>query len=502
MKTLVSVLFFLSLSFQTLGQTPYLSEKYLRSRNIGNSLAIGDNSYFIGGNLNVNTELYQYSKINLQGQIVDTLNISYQDSAYTIDNCKGCLHVHMGTLYNAYSNFPNYRTNDSAVIILSKVHLDLSDTIKSKVITIAGYKGLATEASFFDSDSTFLITGYAFRDVGPTLQYKYDLLLAKFDTNFNLIWQTTVADNSPINFPFGPVGGSIIVDNHGGILVSGNPFFEPLPKRGFAARFDASTGASLWYKEFTGDYGIGGMYCANRDDGNYQFIQNWYTKANSFFIRFNIGILDTMGNIINQKLIGENKRYQFGFGLIQTLDGNYYSAGTGRYGNPYGIGLKFSPQLDSLWQGYYWHDDPWEYSWIGSFQQKPDSNFIHLGLHIDHINSSPMRLYSWLFETNQNGCDTSGCNLSSEEYTSEKPLELSVFPNPTQGVFHVQFQNPKNQGYYHLEIWDMLGRKVKQESFWLESDFVEVQTNLPKGFYNLLILKDNLLIGQEKLVLE
>ncbi len=434
---------------------------------------------------------------------IDTLNLAFNDTVTGIENCVECLKIHKGQLYNSYNNFPNNSASDTTTIVLSKIHLDLRDTVRTKVFTLDGYKGVGVEASYFDSDTTFLISGFAARFVGLNLQYEYDLLLAKFDTNFNLIWSTIVDANTQSIIPFGPVGGNIVLDNYGGILVSGSPYVEPFPKMGFAARFDAKTGASLWYKEFKGNYGVAGMYCTNRDDGNYQFIQNWYTKPSSSAIRFNIGIMDTLGNIISQKLIGDKNRNQFCLGILQTFDGNYYAAGTGKTAGAYGIGLKFSPQLDSLWQGYYWHDDPWEWCWIATFRQKPDSNFIHVGSHIDHFNNpAPSKLYSWLLETDNHGCDTSGCNLGREDLQEIKRIEFSIYPNPSHGAFQIKFQDQQSQGYYQLEIWDMLGRKVSEEAYWLEGMRLEVSTDLPIGVYNVILLKNGNLLGSEKLVLE
>ncbi len=285
MKILIRLCFVLFFGTQLYGQNSYLNERYKRNVNsINPSLALGDSCYYLASDKHNNSKLYHYTKINHQGLIVDSLNFIFNDTLTGIENCKGCLQVHKGVLYNMYTNFPNNSGNDTAAIVLSKIHLNLKDTVESKVFTIEGYKAVAAESSFFDSDTTFLITGYAARYVGANLNYKYDLLLAKFDTSFNLIWATTVSENTPINVGFGPIGANIIVDDYGGILVSGNPYVEPLPKIGFAARFDAKTGDSLWYKEFKGDYGIGGMYTAKRDDGNYQFIQNQIDQTDIFYL--------------------------------------------------------------------------------------------------------------------------------------------------------------------------------------------------------------------------
>lgn len=56
-----------------------------------------------------------------------------------------------------------------------------------------GVKGVKAEVLEWDTDSTFLLSGYAwYWNSLPFL--KYDLFLSKFDADFNLLWETTVYD--------------------------------------------------------------------------------------------------------------------------------------------------------------------------------------------------------------------------------------------------------------------------------------------------------------------
>lgn len=507
MKIFGPIILILILCNQISGQTANLNSLY--DRDLGNStasLAIGDSSYFIASREQSDHSLYHYSKINFQGDLTDTLNLRLNDSTIGINsNCKNCLHVHNGRLYNSYTEYQKTTGFNTSSIILSKIHLDLSDTIETRSFNISGYNGLGSQASYFDSDSTFLITGYASRYIGTNTTSKLDMLLAKFDTNFNLLWSTILVDNRPVSVSQGAYGKNIIVDKNEKILVTGYENFHSNLRVGYAASFDAKTGASLWIREYSSDFGIIGMYCATRDDGSYQFIQNRLSDSAGSDFHTNIGIMDSLGNILVEKLIGNHKRRAIFIGLIPTLDDNYYAAGYGSQGHHVGIGLKFSSKLDSLWQGHFWHDDPdiKEIHTIRAFSEKPNGNLFHYGSH-DHRINSPIQQghYPWLYETDKNGCNKAGCNLGFDDFKAANTLEFSIYPNPNQGAFHIKFQNEPNKGCYQLEIWDMLGRKVRNETSLIDDNCLLGDIRLPSGVYQAIILKDGIRLGNEKLVIE
>lgn len=503
MKTFFRIFLFVSFSLQMTGQTPYLNEGYhYKLGALYGSLAFNDSSYFTAVRDNSEPSLYRYTRINNLGIISDSLNLSYPDSSVSTGLFGQCLNVNQDHLYNAYTKVEYGVLTNSWSIVLSKIHLDLSDTVETKDFTLAGYDYLYASASSFDSDSTFLITGSVGRLVGPDSIFKEELLLAKFDTSFNLIWYTVMQDGKPWDAAYGFYGLDITVDNNEGILVAGTSDFESSPYSSFVARFDSKTGDSLWCKEFSHINGIGLMFCANRFDGNYQFLQRFYEKANHGDGYSKIGILDTLGNILIEKSIGTKGGESIFNELIQTLDGNYYAAGVHWNNGEYATGFKFSPQLDSLWQAFYWYDHPYDRSNINAFRQKPNGHIIHLGNYQGIINPPPYILQTWLFETDENGCDTSGCNLGIENKFTLETFEFSISPNPNQGAFKIKFEEQINRSNYQLEIWDMLGRRVGNKTYWIDGNSMDIKVNLPKGVYQTILLKNGNVLGTKKLVLD
>lgn len=436
----------------------YLNERYYRSMNAKASLAIGNDSYYLASSVNIRPWEYQYTRVNHHGVVLDTLNLVFNDTINWFQNGPKCLHYHHGRVYNAYMDFVS---NDSGYVILSKLPGDLSDTLMTRNLHLFGYFGLQVYAMAFDSDSTFILSGHAARwQQGPTQSVlKYDLLVARFDTNLRPLWVRTVPDSLP-NENYGPVGSHVEIDAYGGVLVSGSPYFYAWTKpMGFAARLDRRSGALRWYREYSGDHGIKGMYALDNGDGTFQFVQNWVMEPSGSANFVNLGEMDTLGNILWQRKIGEPLRANFCRGLIATADGNYYTAGQAYEGEFHGFGLKFSRQGDSLWYREYWHEMPGDHSWIGTFYERPDSGFIHGG-YFFNLKTVPRdnRLYYWLFGTDKYGCDSAGCHTIglAEQY---QDLQLQVFPNPSRGRFLLSGDLARLGRGAQLRLYDLSGRE-------------------------------------------
>lgn len=138
----------------------YLNERYHRSMNAKASLAIGADSYYLASSINIRLWEYQYTRVNHHGVVLDTLNLVFNDTINWFQNGLKCLHLHHGRVYNTYSDFVN---NYSVYLILSKLPANLSDTLMTFNLNLSGYTGLEAYATSFDSDSSFILTGYAGR---------------------------------------------------------------------------------------------------------------------------------------------------------------------------------------------------------------------------------------------------------------------------------------------------------------------------------------------------
>lgn len=480
----------------------FLDTIYARGHNakISHS-SISDASYLFANIKNINTSLYEYTLINHEGVVLDSLNLNYPFSDYSLDNCRFCLHSQGRIIYNAYTNF---YSQDSVYVILSKLNLNPLDTLETKLYYAnrAIYTGTHAWSMAFDSDSTFLVSGVLARWVQqPDSVLKYDLFLTKFYTTLNVIWETTVSDGK-YGRNYGPIGTDIVLDSYGSILVTGNAFFYPILEIGFAARFDRQ-GNKLWYKEYPGNMGMSGMYCVDNKDGTYQYVQNWWTKPNGGNGNLHVGRMDTMGNILTNKSFGRVRRLQAAQDLIKTKDGNYYVSGIGYWSNFHSFGFKFSPQGDSLWYRTYHHDDSLDLAYVENFQEDADSNLVHFGYHGDNVNPRPGNgIFAWLYRTDQHGCIFEDCHLSQQEIAALP--QLSLYPNPALGGrFFIDLPVTTAEAPAVLEIYNTAGALLESHSLGQQSGRISINSALPEGtYFCLLRTKDGKELGVARLLVE
>lgn len=449
---LVTSLFLTGLS--TNGTAQYLDTIYDIGHDARPSFTLLEGGDILIANANNNqTNLYQYARLNSQGLLLDSLNLHYPANDYFFANCKRALVCIGKNLYNAYTNF---HQQDSTYIILSKLSLNPLDTLQTHLYFADRSIYIASQAlvMVYDSDSSFLLSGLHARwALEPDSVLKYDLFLSRIDTNFQVVWETIVPDGQ-YGRDYGPMGTDILIDEYGGILVTGNEFFYPLLEIGFAARFNQA-GQNLWYKEYPGTLGMSGMYCVDNGDGSYQYIQNQWTRAQGDANDLITGRMDTLGNILSSKRIGKINRMQFAQDLIQTSDSNFYVSGIGYYINMHSYGFKFSPQGDSLWYRSYHHDDSLDLAYLETFREDSAGNLVHFGYHVNNINPGPNNnLSSWLYRTDADGCIFKDCQLGKEELGSLPPFIL--YPNPSRGTFNFDLPLNEHRPAY-LEIYNSSG---------------------------------------------
>jgi hypothetical protein len=461
-----------------------------------------------------NPFFYELNRFNSIGIHEQTLSFS-TDSNIINDNCGKCLQANNNRLYHVIAN-ANFTDRNYLLLFKFPLSLDsilLIDTLWVPPIDfgIDSTEGILPWATQFDSDSTFLITGQLGALPSPTQQYRFDLFLARVDTNFNVLWMKVVPDNNLLR-PFGLIGSDIEIDAYGGIVVTGNPYFWSY-QTGFAARFRASDGQLLWKKEYTPDlgFGISNMFVVDNLDGSYQYAMNEWTDGFGGVNLVKHGEMDTMGNLLTSHYIGNRNnangtglRSNFAQDLIRTHDGNYYIAGLGYRSTNFGYGAKFSRTGDSLWYRQYTHGgwdspgEPKEQGWIEWFIQKPDSSFLHIGW---NQNSYTPVLSTWILNTDKHGCDTLGCEtIGLEEFTPT--VAFSIYPNPATDYLILQSEQVNAPGT-QVRLLDLLGKEVWRAE--CTQAHYGCKLNLPplaQGMYQLQLLQENRIVGQEKLILQ
>ena len=402
----------------------------------------------------------------------------FTDSVSVFHNCAKCVNVNENRLYQVSIPFS---VSGGPYLLIYKFDLNLDtirqvDTLHVPNVPLGNDStaGISAWGSKFDSDSTFLITGLVYSQPTPVSQFRYDLFLARMDTSLNLLWINVVTDNNPLR-DFGLYGENIMVDDYGGIVVTGNPYYWAFVQTGFAARFRASDGQLLWKHEYTPDLGfaISNMFVVDNQDGTYQYAMNEWTSSTGTVCLVKHGEMDTLGNILNSNYIGNRDnppgggvRSNFAQDLIRTKDGNYYVAGIGFFGNKFGYGAKFNRSGDSLWYREYTHGGwnplgpPLEEGWIEWFTQKPDSSFLHVGW---NRNSPTGVLNTWILNTDKYGCDSLGCQSIGLQEEFEKD-QWQLYPIPAKEYVFIE-SNSSLQSIRKVELLNTLGQKIQELGF-------------------------------------
>jgi len=478
-------------AFLFLGGRPILGQPlnniYPQITNIKAALTFDTSHYYVSGINNLDPSRLDYLKIDKTGNVISNLRLQYNDSLYFMINSHNGLLNQKSKLISVFTNYIP-RGGDSAFIlinIIDKSDFKLDTSIR---FAVQGFKYTQAFSADWSKDSSLLITG-AVRTYD--IPYKQELLLAKFNSDFNPIWHTTVPDNSP-NQPLGPIGGDIVVSNNGAILVSGAPYYHAAKQMTFSARFDPS-GALQYYREYSHPFGSSGMHCVNNGNGTYQYVMNSWTNSAGSHNQLHVGIMDTNGNLISRDTIGQTNRAQFAVDLIRTSDGNYYTSGSSFYGTFYCFGAKFSSLGDSIWYRGYRYQDTFDFHFPESFFEMQDSGILHLSTFGDYYNpDSVPTLFTWLYKTDRYGCLVEDCHIGLEEYSY---FNWDIYPNPSSGVLNLSVSSPCT-----VKVYSSNGQEVLNRIVYSAGDYTINLGKRSKGIYNVVCVFQNQISSKQILV--
>ncbi len=501
------ILLFLAVSSILSAQT-YLNKIY---PSFGGSPApailVDDSSYVVASTYILGLNTIHFGRLDFNGTAIVTKPYTLRANSYT-GTCAKCLKQNNGQYYYAQTNFVR---GDSLYVTFWKLDQNLDTMFTRKHIEFEGRLPRIYDLEF-DSDSTFMVSGYVFSINGGI--GKYDLWVAKFDTAFNVVWEKRVEDNFP-NLHYGYYGQHLTIDNYGSALISGQVFtyYAGVDTNFYSmtARFDRETGDLIWKKDFVNPPGSDYFATIDQGDGTYRFAQRQYLRivprtlgyADSSQLRF--GAMDTLGNIIWDKMLGP-KYGQFHFRDLQhTSDGNYYLAGELRVppSYDYSSGFKISPIGDSLWLKTYLHLDSADVSHIWSFLETPDSGFVHFGLYGDEDNDlDPVRIqYSWMLKTDKYGCAVKDCHTIGIPEVRHIVYNAKVYPNPSAGSFVIEI--PEGQLVKNLmaEVYNTSGKRVYQGPINDYKSRINL-TNIAPGLYLLKITEGQSEVYNQKIIIQ
>lgn len=178
--------------------------------------------------------------------------------------------------------------------------------------------------------------------------------------------------------------------------------------------------------------------------------------------------------------------------VIELPDGNFIAAGQEvttdsaiTIARHDGLVMKLKPNGDTLWHKIY--RIPWMSGKQTSFEIKDirptsDGGFICGGV-VYPSSPDTGTQDMWLMKIDSNGCvDTSNCVIVSSlnETSNLKHQTLSVYPNPSTGLFTLKLPELVTKGI--LTIFDYTGKQILQQPITQIATQIDV-TRYPKGIY-------------------
>ncbi|KAB2807692.1 T9SS type A sorting domain-containing protein [Phaeocystidibacter luteus] len=328
--------------------------------------------------------------------------------------------------------------------------------------------------------------------------YKTESLITKLDTNLNVLWELSIPDPDSSR-DYGHSPSKIIINNDGTAFIIGpdHAFHVSSYRESFVAKVRLSDGHLLWRKTFTHPRGFRGMYAADNGDGTLRFVRSTYQSTGQFHTLLSVGIIDTAGNILNEKEYGWKNSIIVSDDLIKLDDGNFYCSG--EYQRNRGFGFKFSPNLDSLWMVNYDYPFNVGLSVPDAFIQDSSGMIAHTGwtvLTIDSVTD----VYNWLFRVDTRGCTVSNCDISIYEHTQLDP-RWRGFPIPSTGPLTIDHPELARFGSVAIQVFDLAGRKVYAQIHDC-NQAISINIEAP-GQYQVLIGDENLnALGLLKVVIQ
>jgi hypothetical protein len=488
-------------------QYPYFNQTHAVT---GNAKVAGgtDGKHIYTASMTPDLLFYQIARFDSVGNF-QTDYLYDKDTLGSYDGCARCMEIYNKRVYTATTHFQRSGVNPYILFLKLNSELDTLYSIDTLFAPMPYDKGLQIWGMKRDSDSTFLVTGEVVIETRPLpdLNWRWDPFVARLDTNFNLIWFTAIPD--PVVHRFlGLVGQDLEVDSYGGIIVTGSPPFWSLQLNAWAARLRQKDGQLLWRKQYYNPpFGYSGLFVVDNGNGTYQYAMNKWVDNTGGVNLVEHGLMDTMGNRLSSHLMGNRslpdgtpgQRANFIIDLVKTTDGNYYAAGLGYYGWYFGIGMKFTATGDSLWYRQYSSGTfdaqgaPTKVAFMENFIQKTDGSFVHVGFSRDIGSALPW--YVWIF-----GTDANGNSIGITEQPSL--VRWLVYPNPATDYLILQSEQV-NAPNTQVRLLDLLGKEVWRAE--CTQAHYGCKLNLPplaQGMYQLQLLQENRIVGQEKLILQ
>jgi hypothetical protein len=351
------------------------------------------------------------------------------------------------------------------------------------------------------SDGNIILTG-------TRKPYAIDpkVYLIKTDTSGNKFWEHVYS-----NLPGDVQGYSVISTTDGGYAIGAFQYYHvpPSDETGdpLVIKTD-SLGNFEWVKNLGGNFSDSHVMLALSTDGNilayctYAVLNN---PGSDSYKSPQLTKLDNNGSIIWERRYLKPKHFTYPGNLHVDNDGSIIICGKTMISYPRNTGwmMKLSSEGDSLWYRQFGlmkgiDSEHMLYDAIPT----NENGYIACG-YVNPVLPDTGTQDVWVVKVDSLGCESlSYCWVGVKELqVALKTGELTLFPNPAQEVFTVQFHQliEKSQ----LQFVDVMGRKVEEMSIApFEETYIIHCSHWPPGVYFGQLVRDGMVVAKGKVVVK
>ncbi|MBS1686487.1 MAG: T9SS type A sorting domain-containing protein [Bacteroidetes bacterium] len=385
-----------------------------------------------------------------------------------------------GFIYGGYC----YSDSDNSLMLLKFDHLGNQQWYKTYSDS-GKYLNLYVYAFTQDSIGNDYFAGY----VQQKLSYDTDILVAKVDSNGNLVYFKVLEDQS-----LHDDGMGITINHSNNVVITGDCGHTATPSGTFHKFYELdSTGNILRYSLGTDTFGPSIFALTPHQDGGYIMVGGQMCRGYYLGGDFNgcISRFDSNFNLIWSHAIGPCGGINTLFWAVKLLpDSNYLAVGkwydqadTNHY-DQYGWLVKFTPDGTVLWERRYrgiYNPSPYgdesQLLTVGLFS---DNTIITAGEATDR--SAPRNSQQgWLLHLDTDGClpDSNSCGVvaSISDVAPSPYWAMRLYPAPASDRFTLDYQLSEAGSSAYITVTDMLGREVYKESITQSSGSLLLQTS-------------------------
>lgn len=353
------------------------------------------------------------------------------------------------------------------------------------------YEGITKQSDFI----------YVVGEIVDSLGDRSNLLIAKYDTALNQIWERTfiTPESDLCRGVFSTSDSGVVFAASTGPVWAWVGHIMKVDKNGSLV-FDRYDPVSL---------GLGELHLMdyNNEKSYYLFNKFYYTNNNQTQImevlQTDTGLhLQWKKSWIIYDTFGPTDRYGL-WNNVRVSDGHVFCGNKNSAGE--GWVFKINDTGDMIWEATYTnlHGVAWpsfgHTFYISGIDTIPNGGFVLSGSTVDSIN----RQVAFIMSIDSNGCfsnDTCEAIFYSGITYYSSAVSVKVFPNPVNEILQVQITNAQLNTASIL-VADLLGRRVVAQK--LEGELITIPTNLwSSGLYFWTIIENERIVKSGKVLKE